>query len=434
MNTRKLVSIGLVGALLAGTTLATASSDTGAARRAATSARQAEKAIARHQADKAVAAAEAAVALQPTNAAYRATLGQAYLTAGRFASAANALAESLSLDPANGEAALHLALAQIGTGDWGAARKTLDQHAGQIPSADRGLALALAGDPATAVTVLTEAARQPGANAKTRQNLALALALGGRWAEARTVAAVDIAPAEVDQRIMQWAAFARPSSASDQVASLLGVTPVADQGQPERLALRTTAPTMAAVAQPVATAEAYTPPVEAAPAPIAETAPVEVAAVAPVAKPGITFAPAREIVQAIPLRAARPAVASAPALTRWVRPVAKSGSLVPAAVQGFAPARGQFHVQLGAYDSPAVARDAWVRLSRGVPVLAKLSPYGASVKANGADFYRLSVGGFARADADRLCYRIRARGSRCFVREAQGDKTASWGGVQVAAR
>ena len=45
------------------------------------------------------------------------------------------------------------------------------------------------------------------------QNLALSLALAGRWQEAKTVVAVDVAPDEVDERIMQWAAFARPQSA-----------------------------------------------------------------------------------------------------------------------------------------------------------------------------------------------------------------------------
>ncbi|WP_430983686.1 hypothetical protein, partial [Escherichia coli] len=80
-----------------------------------------------------------------------------------------------------------LALAQIATGDWAGARKTLDTHAATIPVADRGLAIALAGDPATAVEVLEPAARAPEADAKIRQNFALSLALAGRWREAQTV-------------------------------------------------------------------------------------------------------------------------------------------------------------------------------------------------------------------------------------------------------
>ncbi|MGJ3628208.1 hypothetical protein AB5I41_16950 [Sphingomonas sp. MMS24-JH45] len=133
--------------------------------------------------------------------------------------------------------ALNLALAQIATGKWAEARTTLDRHADTVPTADRGLALALAGDPAAAVTLLTAATRTAAADAKTRQNLALAMALSGEWQQARTLIGLDLAPAEADARIVQWAALARPAGASDQVAALLGVTPAADPGQPVALAL-----------------------------------------------------------------------------------------------------------------------------------------------------------------------------------------------------
>ncbi|WP_204349818.1 hypothetical protein, partial [Klebsiella pneumoniae] len=66
-----------------------------------------------------------------------------------------------------------------------------------IPAADRGLAYALAGDPVKAVEILGPAARAEDATAKTRQNLALALALSGRWAEAKQVASVDVAPDQI---------------------------------------------------------------------------------------------------------------------------------------------------------------------------------------------------------------------------------------------
>ena len=190
--------------------------------------------------------AEAAVGLRPQVASYRMLLGQSYLKAGRFGSAREAFADAMTLEPGNGKAALNLALAEIATGDWAGARKTLDAHTDIIAVSDRGLAMALAGDPAGAVDVLIAATRSPEADAKTRQNLALSLALAGRWRDARSVVAVDVAPGEVDKRILQWAAFARPTSASDQVAALLGVTPVQDPGQPVALALN--APVAPAVA------------------------------------------------------------------------------------------------------------------------------------------------------------------------------------------
>jgi Flp pilus assembly protein TadD len=430
MNSSKLATIGVIAAMLAGTTLATAASDTGAAKRAAVSAKQAEKAIATHRGAKAVAAAETAVALAPQNASYRALLGQAYLTAGRFASAASALADSLSLDPSNGGAALHLALAQIANGQWSQARETLARHEGAIGAADHGLALALAGNPGRAVEVLTAAARAPGADAKTRQNLALSLALAGRWPEAKTVASADVAPGEVDRRIMQWAAFAQPRTASDQVAALLGVVPVADAGQPVQLALNTTVPTVAAVTQVVDTVDAYMPGTTAAVAPAAVVADVG-AEVAPGVSPlrsTVAFAPRQEVVQAVSIT--QPSTVNrlkSPVAAKVLAKTAKTAT--PRAV-----VRGNFYVQLGAFESAGVARDAWARLSRGHASLRELSPHGMTINARGASFYRLSVGGYARRDADALCGQVRSRGGRCFVRTGAGDQVAAWSRTQVASR
>ena len=91
-----------------------------------------------------------------------------------------------------------------------------------LDPADYGLALALAGQPQAAVSVLDGAARQVGADARVRQNLALAHALGGDWEMARTVASQDVAADQLDARIQQWMTFAKPAKASDQVASLTG--------------------------------------------------------------------------------------------------------------------------------------------------------------------------------------------------------------------
>ena len=70
-----------------------------------------------------------AVQVAPTEAGYRLLLGQSYLQAGRFASAAQAFADTLTLDGSNGpvvgKAALNLALTQIAGGDWQTARRTL---------------------------------------------------------------------------------------------------------------------------------------------------------------------------------------------------------------------------------------------------------------------------------------------------------------------
>jgi cell division protein FtsN len=88
--------------------------------------------------------------------------------------------------------------------------------------------------------------------------------------------------------------------------------------------------------------------------------------------------------------------------------------------------KGNFYVQLGAYDSAGVARDAWGRASRAYSGFAGHAPTGMPVTVNGKNFYRLSVGGFDRAGAAQLCANYRAKGGTCFVRENAGDQAVSW--------
>ncbi len=378
---------------------------------AATAADQAGKALVRGRADEAVRLAEQAVAARPQQVDYRLLLGQSYLKAGRFTSASQAFADVLQLQPDSGKAALNLALAQTGLGDWAGARAMLDAHAATIPAADRGLAMALAGDPSGAVGLLTAAVRSPDASVKTRQNLALALALAGRWAEAKAVAATDLSPTDVDRRMTQWAAFARPSGAADQVSSLLGVVPVVDAGQPIALALVAPAPV---AAEPVNVADA---PIVAAP----EAAPVEVAA------------------SAVPVTAAVAATQPLPAepVSADHHVVLAASSPQPARV---VPARhaatGRWYVQIGAFQNAAVARNGWTLAVRRDAALRGLTPEGTGFRARTGQVYRLSVGGYSRGQADAICRIYRTHGGACFVRSAAGDQIAQWArkDVQLASR
>lgn len=459
MKTRSKLVIGL-SALAAGSTLAAGiatqgfalsafASDAPNAKKAAQEADAARKAIAKRKGGEAVAHAELAVANDPQNGDYRALLGQSYLLAGRFASANQALSDALTLNPGNGSVALNLVLAKIAGGDWAGAREMLNGHQDTIPASDRGLAYALAGDPVTAVQILEPAARADDATAKTRQNLALALALSGRWSEAKQVASVDVSPDQLGPRMMQWLSFARPTNAYDQVASLLGVTPVADSGQPQRLALAQQNVMLAAAAtQPVQTpaqdpVDTYMPGVpanaeavtaEAAPVAVAEAAPA-LAEVTPVAgtNAGIVFGPRAEVVQSVPAAAVRAPAATASVSVRAPKLIEKASAAAPVAK----PAKGNFYVQLGAYVSPAVARDAWNRMDDRVSALAGQTPYGAKVSTKAGSFYRLSVGGYDRSGADALCRQVKAGGQTCFVRSGAGDALAEWakpGRTRLAAR
>jgi len=390
---------------------------------AADLAAKAGKELAKKNGDKAVEYAEAAVALQPRDASYRALLGQSYLQAGRFGSAHQAFADTLTLDPNNARAALNLALAEIAEGDWTTARKTLNDHAAAIPVSDRGLALALAGDPKDAVAILLPAARQPGADARTRQNLALAFALAGDWRDARVIVGMDLSPAQVDQRLGEWAQLAQPHAASDQVAALLGVKASRDPGQPIALALN-------APSAPVAVADAApaTPATDAAPAPVVAAAAPAPAAPAAEAKPRqvaqVVFGPRHEVVQQLP---------AAPAATPHPVAVVAKAAAKP---EPRPLSSGDYYVQLGAYENAAVAHDGWVRAARRFPAFAERTPQGMNFTQGGTTYYRLSVGGFSKTDARHLCNQYRAHGGRCFIRTGAGDQVAQWvsKGTELASR
>ena len=415
------------------------------AKAAAKNAGNARKALAAHDAAAAIRFAEVAVGLSPREPDYRMTLAESYLKAGRFDSARQAYADVLALAPAtgagSGKAALNLALAQIATGDADVARQTLATYAAAIPVGDLGLALALAGDTQRGVALLMQAARAAESNAKLRQNLALALALSGNWGGARIAAAADMSPADIDARMQQWAVFAQPDHASDQVATLLGVTRAQDSGQPVALALSAPVPvaantsTTTVAPTPVAVEASAVTVVPPSPV-VAVSLPAWAPAAAPVAPPlvaasapmtvaaAVVFAPSREVVQVLP----PPLIRAEPAPAK-VAAVSRVSASAP-------PASGDWYVQLGAYSNAAVAKDGWNRVKRRFASLGNHPPRGMNFAVNGGSYYRLSVGGFARADADRLCRDLRARGGACFVRRDGGDRVAQWLArpTQVAAR
>ena len=414
-------------------------SDAKAVKLAAKSAAKAEKALAHGDFAGAVFAAEEAVSYAPRDPAFRMTLAQAYLGAGRFAAAGTSFADVLTLQPDNARAALNLALTQIARGDKDAALSTLGDYREKLTAADYGLAAALAGDTDNGVRTLEQAIRGGGADAKVRQNLALAYALAGKWTNARVMAMQDLTPSEADARIIQWTGFVRPQSSYDQVASLLGVAPVEDAGQPTRLALNAVArPAVQQAATEVAPVPDTAAAIEAAqPAAAFEVAvtkapesPVTVAAATPSA-PAIIMAERREIVQPLPAAPA-PVIRAAQIVPKQaIVPVAKPAPrFVQAAIAAKPAGRrfegGRFVVQLGAFQNAAVSRDAWGRLSRRY-ALADHVPANATARVRGATFVRLSVGGFAtRADANLVCTRIQKAGGSCFVRGSLGDAPAQW--------
>ncbi|HEX8420680.1 MAG TPA: tetratricopeptide repeat protein [Sphingomonas sp.] len=393
------------------------------AKAAADNARKAEKALARRDGKAAIGFAEAAVELAPRGAGYRMLLGQSYLQGGRFASAQQVFTDVLTLSPGNAKAALNLALTKVATGDWAGARRTLDANAAVIPAADRGLAMALAGDPAGAVALLTQIARTPEADAKVRQNLALSFALAGQWNMARVVAASDMSPADVDQRLEEWAAFAQPQAASDQIATLLGVKAAADGGMPVALALNAPAPVVPA---PLAAAPVQTAAVEpmivqvpvAQPAAIAQPLPIAVPTPVPAMLAKVAFAASSEVVQPLPVTLIRAERIPAKVFFRAAQARAQG--------EFQTRAKGNWYVQIGAFQNAGVAKNGWSQATRRFAALQGHVPTGTAFTSKIGAVYRLSVGGFTRGDADAMCRRYRDAGGACFVRAGAGDQTAQW--------
>ena len=422
---------------------------------------QAQEAMRQGRLSDALAHTEDAVALAPRDVGYRMLLGDLYLKSGRFQSAETTFDDVLTLDPANARASLSIALAQVALGKTYAALTHLNRLSETAAPGDIGLAYALVGETDRAIALLEPAARAPDADARVRQNLALAYALAGDWLKARTTAAQDISPAQLGDRMEKWAAFAKPEASWTQVAGLLGVTPAADPGQPVRLAL---APETDSVRFAEATVAA--PPVEAVPTPplaepasvVAEVeAPALAAPVAPLPAQ-VAYAPPPEpdnAVISVPTPIETPDMRFPEVVQTLVDPepavLQPSAPVIKAAIPAFQPARkapriagraerrqevrekaaatpSRFVVQIGAFSTPANVERAWVKAIDRFPAASERMPLSTTVTIPGRGmFYRLSVSGFdTRGDANALCGTIRAKGGACFVRETAGDAPVRW--------
>lgn len=358
-----------------------------------------EKALADRDGARAVQSAEAAVSAAPQDAAYRQLLGRAYVASGRFISAETALGDAITLGNRDARTVISLALVKVALGKNDAARELLAAHADVVPAGDYGLAMAMAGDAEEGVHILTQAIQDPSATARTRQNLAYAYALAGRWKDARMVAGLDLEPLAANKRVAQWAQTAAPAFASQRIAALMGVTPDSnDVGQPVALAL-------APLPAPAAVAEA---------APVAEPAPIEVTS-APIAP---TPDVAKPVVEELPA----PSFAIAPAPIFKVRPASISRTTAPRRTQAtYRPAAGgtsNWVVQLGAFENVAIAKEKWAVMAKRHHVLASRPVITSQITLNGTTYARLAVSGFGdRAEAAEICRSIRARQGQCFVRE-----------------
>jgi Flp pilus assembly protein TadD len=443
-------------ALAAGTALASTSlagCATKSAPRADFSASRAEVALKKGRTGDAIANAEAAVLADPRNAAYRTMLGAAYMDSGRFLSAKTSFNDAMTLGDTTPRTALGFALASIAAGDRASALRVLTDWSDDIPAADLGLALALAGEPQQGVSVLSNAVRSGDNTPKVRQNLAYALALGGNWAGARIMVAEDVPADQVDARLAQWAVLASPEQNTSRVAALLGTHAVADGGQPVELALAN----HPSAEQLAVEASAYAEPVaEARPAQDVALDSVELpalavtqetpalAVVAPTVTPPENFEAAFAAPAPIGATPAQMIAAAADFVSQPV--VQQTPTRMGAAEPVSAPRRTASHaiaanhagghlVQLGSFSSEQGARRAWGIYAKQFSQLSAFDMVITKAVVRGKTYYRVNAGGLQRAEAKSVCSSVRGRGQQCFAwAEGRPMPGAVDNGVRMARR
>lgn len=436
--------------------------------------------------EKQVAAAERVVAKAPGDVAARLKLGQSYLAAGRFSSAAASFEDAVSLGDQSPATALRMALSYMGAGRNVEAVALLQQWRDAIPAGDYGLALALAGQPAQAVAILADAIKQGDDTPKSRQNLAYAYALGGRLREARVIAAQDVPADQLDARISDWALQGSIGSQQSRLAAMLGVPLRGDPGRPAALALaeRSEAPAFAAREMPAPPAAAQTgelpavggaatpmapvfvqeePQAAPAPEPVARRQPASLALATPNAPAaplqpehierapgGVRFvsnpvvqdlsryaeaqmrplaAPVRTAAMALPARQAQAPAAKAP--TPAVAAPAKAAPAKPTPVRS----AGAGHaVQLGSFLSEDSARRAWnVYVSRD-PSLRERELRITQAVVNGRRYWRVAAAGYDALAARSMCSAVRSRGRDCLAYAERQPRSGSLPSGAVAPR
>jgi D-alanyl-D-alanine carboxypeptidase len=451
MSTFAVAASSVVSTNISVTSAASATPAELTAKKAHKMALKAEKQFVKGRVDAALTLAEMAVEGDPQNHEYRGLLSRIYLAQGRFQSAERTLMDVMELGQTDGRTVISLALVRIAQGHTGSAIALVDANKDIIPASDYGLAIALAGQSDRGIEILSGAIRSDNANARTRQNLALAYALSGRWREARVMASQDMAEPQVNDRIAEWAQYARPGAYELRVAGLLKVTPQADSGQPVRLALNSgvSAPVMA-VAMPEPPApmalQAQVASNELAaigPAPISVNAGFEAAA----SEQSVAVAAAPAANEAAPLikaqqgptktQTATAAMAVKPVVAKSViansvvpkpvvskaAPAKRSVKLALADVQPKRVASGSHLVQLGAFSSAASAREAWEKLSGRYSVLQGFKSASSKVTIGNKTYIRLAAMGFGNLEtAQAACQSIKSKGGDCMVRSLSGEQ------------
>lgn len=263
--------------------------------------------------------------------------------------------------------------------------------------------------------------------------------------------AEDIPADQVGNRLTEWGAMIQPAQYQTRIASLIGVKPASDNGQPAQLALSNfpTVPQMAAettedpfysegndtgsfamaselpaIGAPSATADegdaafadaglqpVAQPRAASAPAPAPQPAPVRTAQA-----PNAAGDASPKFASAFSGTAAPSAAAPAPRKPAKAAPrsaPARSSAAAPATRSSLAS--GDYNVQLGSYYSMSDAQAAWKRFQARYPDLADAERVITKARVNGKIYYRVAAAGFARSSANQICSTVKGKGGGCLA-------------------
>jgi Flp pilus assembly protein TadD len=156
--------------------------------------------------ERAAEVASQALTLYPKDADLLLIAGQALVENANGGSAIDFLQSAIALSPANWRASLALGVAFDQIGKPIQARAAFNRALALQPNnpgilSNLGLNYATDGDPAMAERYLRQAVAQPDAPIQARQNLALILALQGRFDEAKAVAIEDLSAEQASKNI-----------------------------------------------------------------------------------------------------------------------------------------------------------------------------------------------------------------------------------------
>lgn len=299
--------------------------------------------------------------------------GKAALALGEFDTALSGFSEAASLMPDNPKPHSGKAIALAATGQTIQALKVFNDLNDKSSLSNKALVLAASGNPDTAIEILEPLLTTGSAEARDRQNLAMAYLLAGREDKAYQVARLDLDAASVDATFTFYRSLASLDQAERMQALVTGtIDPAWSRREAANLTLENTRD------RALAAQRFVTKPKQMAQAPAPEPTPVK---------------------EVVPDNY-------------------KHGDIPPLLEpEGWA-------LQIGAYRSIERLMKGWdILYKRNIDILADIPPrrsemdFGTREEGPSGFYYRLNAGPLKTlAEARILCDELKSRGTRCWIR------------------